>query len=196
MQTRATTPEATQAKREAILDAALTLFAERGYHGTAVPAIAQAAGVGAGTLYRYFESKEQLVNALFVREKERIVGYVMADFDPGRPPRDQFHHFWTRIVGYAREHREAFHFLEHHHHAPYLDGSSRALEDRVIGMATTVIQQIQAIRVFKPVAPQALMMLVWGTIVMLMKEHFRGVCPLTEQLVEQTESLCWEAIRL
>ena len=69
MQTRATTPEAVEAKREAILDAALSLFAERGYHGTSVPSIAKRAGVGAGTLYRYFENKEKLVNALFLREK-------------------------------------------------------------------------------------------------------------------------------
>jgi AcrR family transcriptional regulator len=41
-------------KREAILGAALELFAERGFHGTAVPQIADKAGVGAGTIYRYF----------------------------------------------------------------------------------------------------------------------------------------------
>ena len=52
-------------KHEAILDAALALFVERGYHGTAVPAIAERAGVAAGTIYHHFESKEQLVNAVF-----------------------------------------------------------------------------------------------------------------------------------
>src|SRR5690606_27876447 len=52
-------------KREAILHAALELFVERGFWGTAVPEIAEKAGVGAGTIYRYFESKEALVNALY-----------------------------------------------------------------------------------------------------------------------------------
>jgi len=43
-------------KRETILAAALELFVERGFYGTAVPEIAERAGVGAGTIYRYFES--------------------------------------------------------------------------------------------------------------------------------------------
>ena len=49
------------ARQEAILQAALQLFAERGYHGTAVPEVASLAGVGTGTIYRYFESKHKLL---------------------------------------------------------------------------------------------------------------------------------------
>jgi AcrR family transcriptional regulator len=56
-------------KRDAILAAALELFAERGFHGTSVPEIAERARVGAGTIYRYFPSKEALVNALFRAQK-------------------------------------------------------------------------------------------------------------------------------
>jgi len=52
-------------KRDDILQAALELFAERQYDGTTVPMIADKAQVGAGTIYRYFESKEVLVNELF-----------------------------------------------------------------------------------------------------------------------------------
>ena len=52
-------------KREAIMTAALELFVERGFFGTAVPEIADRAGVGAGTIYRYFESKEALVNEIY-----------------------------------------------------------------------------------------------------------------------------------
>jgi TetR/AcrR family transcriptional regulator, repressor of fatR-cypB operon len=51
-------------KREAILNAALQLFTEFGFHGTAMPQVAERAGVGAGTIYRYFTSKEALVNTL------------------------------------------------------------------------------------------------------------------------------------
>ncbi|MGN6106845.1 MAG: helix-turn-helix domain-containing protein, partial [Kofleriaceae bacterium] len=55
-------------KREAIIAAALELFVERGFFGTAVPEIAERAGVGAGTIYRYFESNEALVNAIYRQE--------------------------------------------------------------------------------------------------------------------------------
>ena len=54
-----------QNKRDDILNAAMELFGELGYDGTTVPMIAERAKVGAGTIYRYFENKESLVNILF-----------------------------------------------------------------------------------------------------------------------------------
>src|SRR5262245_20911865 len=45
-------------KEEAILNAALELFVERGFHGTTVPSVAERAGVAPGTIYHYFASKE------------------------------------------------------------------------------------------------------------------------------------------
>ena len=67
-------------KEEAILAAALELFAERGFYGTAVPAVAQRAGVGAGTIYRYFDNKEALVNVLYRRWKQAYSLALMTDF--------------------------------------------------------------------------------------------------------------------
>ena len=52
-------------KREAILAAALDLFNERSFNGTPMPLVAERAGVGAGTIYRYFESKEALGNVVY-----------------------------------------------------------------------------------------------------------------------------------
>src|SRR4029077_3887695 len=84
-------------KREAILEAALELFAERGFHGTAVPLVAERAQVGAGTLYRYFTSKEALVNALFQQWKAALFQALTADFPTDAPPRQQFHELWQRL---------------------------------------------------------------------------------------------------
>jgi len=51
-------------RRQEILDAALSLFAERGFDATTVQGIAAAAGVAAGTVYLYFPSKEHVLLAL------------------------------------------------------------------------------------------------------------------------------------
>src|SRR3954470_21561139 len=118
-------------KREAILDAALLLFGELGFHGTAVPQVAQKAGVGAGTIYRHFESKEALVNAVYQRWKMKLAEVLGNDFPFKAPVRAQFHVFWLRMADFAREHRAGFMFLERHHHATYIDAKSRACEELV-----------------------------------------------------------------
>ena len=51
-------------RRRMILDAALTLFARDGYAGAEVEQIAREAGIGKGTIYRYYPSKRELFLAL------------------------------------------------------------------------------------------------------------------------------------
>jgi AcrR family transcriptional regulator len=51
----------TRDKREAIIEAARTLFAKQGYEETTIAEIARAAGVGVGTVYLYFQHKRQIL---------------------------------------------------------------------------------------------------------------------------------------
>ena len=55
------------AKRDAILRAAIDVFAERGYFNAQVADVARAAGVAAGTVYLYFHNKDHLLTSIFDR---------------------------------------------------------------------------------------------------------------------------------
>ena len=54
-------------KRDAILRAAIDVFAERGFFNAQVADVARAAGVAAGTVYLYFKSKDDLLVSIFDR---------------------------------------------------------------------------------------------------------------------------------
>ncbi len=60
-------------KRRRILDAAVQIIARDGYSGARVADIAKTAGVADGTIYRYFESKEDLLLTLF---EEMVGGFL------------------------------------------------------------------------------------------------------------------------
>jgi AcrR family transcriptional regulator len=53
-------------KRKQILDAAIRVFADHGYHGSRVGDIARDAGVAHGLLYHYFASKDELLHTIFL----------------------------------------------------------------------------------------------------------------------------------
>ena len=55
-----------EVRREQIIDAALTIFAEKGCGGTSVREIARCVGVTEGLIYHYFASKEELMRACFI----------------------------------------------------------------------------------------------------------------------------------
>jgi len=63
-------------KRERILDAAVRVFARKGFHATRVSEVAKAAGVADGTIYLYFESKDHLLVSLFEHRVERLLAYL------------------------------------------------------------------------------------------------------------------------
>jgi TetR/AcrR family fatty acid metabolism transcriptional regulator len=73
-----------EAKFHNILDAALELFVEKGFHQAKISEIARAAGVADGTIYLYFKNKEDLMASLFdvkiealahqLREQTQLLG--------------------------------------------------------------------------------------------------------------------------
>jgi TetR/AcrR family transcriptional regulator, fatty acid metabolism regulator protein len=65
--------ERAQDKREKILRAAVTVFAERGYFHARVADVAKEAGVADGTIYLYFKSKEDLLVQVFGEGMERFL---------------------------------------------------------------------------------------------------------------------------
>src|ERR1700760_1355591 len=60
-------------KKKAILAAALKLFAEKGFYKTSTRAISRKAGIAEGTLFNYFETKEDLALYFFDREMDEVI---------------------------------------------------------------------------------------------------------------------------
>jgi AcrR family transcriptional regulator len=61
--------------KQAILTAALKLFAEKGFYNTSTRAISRKAGIAEGTLFNYFETKEDLALYFFDREIDEGIGW-------------------------------------------------------------------------------------------------------------------------
>ncbi len=100
-------------RREAILGAALKVFAEKGYRTATLEEIAERAEFGKGTLYNYFpEGKEGLLFAIFDDVTSGIQGIAQSAFSPDRVGQVSFRvmlsDFVARLVAYSNEHRELF----------------------------------------------------------------------------------------
>ncbi len=91
-----------QDKRNAILEAATQVFAERGL-GAATSAISGAAGVAEGTLFTYFQTKDELVNALYREIKVGLADAMMSAFPRNGSVRSRLEHVWNRYVEWGIE---------------------------------------------------------------------------------------------
>ena len=73
---RARQPAQKQQRREALLHAAATLLDEHGLEGVSLSAIARQAGLAKSNVYRYFDSREQILLELFAADEAVWVGQL------------------------------------------------------------------------------------------------------------------------
>jgi TetR/AcrR family fatty acid metabolism transcriptional regulator len=89
-------------RRRQILDAAVRVFARRGFHACRVSDVADEAGVAYGLVYHYFRSKEEVLDTLFVERWEILLTVVReADAAPVAP-REKLRAIASFIVGSYR----------------------------------------------------------------------------------------------
>jgi len=182
-------------KRRRILRAALELFAERGFHGTAVPDVAERAEVGPGTIYRFVASKEELVNVLFRETKARLGQALMHGDDPSEEPSARFLALWDRLYAFAERDPVAVHFLELQDHAPYLDPTSRAVEHGVLLPIVEAVIAMQARGVLRAdLRPDVLIAFAWGGFVGLLKAERAGYLRLDAELVRSAALAWWRSV--
>ncbi len=178
-------------KREDVLEAALELFEERSYGATPMPVIAERAGVGSGTIYRYFPSKEALANAIYRDGKEQMRRYLVDAIPADLDPRIEFGHWWRQLFAFARDHPAAFAFIETHHHAPYLDEESKAVGAPVDVAAVQLVARAQAAGVVRDAPPAELIAMVFGAFVGLVRGQREGRLTLDDALVTRSEEAIW-----
>ncbi|HKB93074.1 MAG TPA: helix-turn-helix domain-containing protein, partial [Gaiellaceae bacterium] len=80
---------AAEEKRRVILDAAVRVFAEKGFHTSRVGDIAEEAGVAHGLLYHYFSSKDEVLETIFREHWTALLDRIHAAEESEEPVLDQ-----------------------------------------------------------------------------------------------------------
>ncbi|WP_337031593.1 TetR/AcrR family transcriptional regulator [Paenibacillus illinoisensis] len=182
-------------KQEDICAAAMQLFAARGYDGTTVPMIAEQAKVGAGTIYRYFENKEALVNSLITQCVLKLFEAIRTGYPEHLPIREQFTHIYSRLFDYARNNVDAYLFINTHDDAYYLDGKSRQVINEFMAFVGEAIRQGQVQNEIRQMPTSALIAIVYAPINVLIKQMQNNVLIYSEELYKDLEDSAWNAIR-
>jgi len=168
-------------RRRAMLDAALVVFAEKGYDGATLDEIAERAEFGKGTLYNYFpEGKEAILFALFDEVFEGMTALIHDHFTEaeGLPVRRAFHGLIARLLHHFTENQETFFLLikeaqrlmltEHERVAALLQHRDRSIE-ALVGP----IEQAVESGAFRPLPPPAIAHMLIGNV----KGYLMYACP-------------------
>ncbi|GAC1315739.1 MAG: TetR/AcrR family transcriptional regulator [Thermoleophilaceae bacterium] len=98
-------------RRAALLDAALDVFARRGYHAASIDEIAQAAGISKALIYEHFPSKKDLHVSLLERHTQEIFEALAAAAATSEPGRVRLRAGVDAFFEWVETHRKAFRLL-------------------------------------------------------------------------------------
>ena len=177
--------------RKCILDAALKLFSQKGYHGTNVPDVAAAASVGAGSIYRHFQDKRGLVNTLYREWKTRFRKSILEPLpEPHSSFENQFREFWGRLWRFYRSHPEALIFLDIHAHGGYLEEESRKVAIEFEKELVDWVENGQRNKAIRKGSPEVLIAMIYGSFLGLIKLE-QSADPLPADVMESSGSNAW-----
>ena len=185
-------------KRDDIVRSALELIAEHGFHGAPMAMVAERAGVGAGTIYRYFENKEVLITDLYRELEERIYPVIQEGYEPGKPIRERFLHLSTALLQYFIANPLDFRFIEQFHNSPYGVACRR---DKLLGTQEgcdffrELFEEGISLQVMKDLPLVILFALAFGPILAVVRDHILGFISMDDALISLTIEACWDGIR-
>lgn len=111
-------------KKQDLMEATLQLVSSHGMEGVSTALIAKEANVGMGTLYRYFESKEDLLRSIFISLREEMLVVVMEGIsETGASIFEQFKSIVKCLTRYYMDHRLEFLFLQKYSDSAYMKDS-------------------------------------------------------------------------
>ena len=98
-------------KRKAIMNASLKLFCESCYQDTSTARISQEAGVATGTLFLYFDNKEELINELYLECKDEYAAYIEEGVWEHSSFKARIRHIWDRNLEWKLNNPQKLKFM-------------------------------------------------------------------------------------
>jgi len=185
--------------RKEVMQAALRLIAEHGFHGAPMAMIAKTAGVGTGTIYCHFKSKDELIKELFLELRGTITAILIEGYSVDKPIRERFLHLSTALLKYFIENSLHFRFIEQYINSPYGVNFRRERFMREpsaeLDIFETLFEQGIAQQVMKDFPLPVHFALAFGPLIALVRDHVLGFVNLDDAMTVKFVESCWEGIK-
>lgn len=182
-------------KKNQIIEAALSLFVQQGLQATPMSQVAKAAGTGMGTIYNHFDSKESLINAIYIYVKEKEAAFVFQDYDSQKSVRWRFEYLYGRLMKYFMENPVEYQFMDRFSISPIITDETRTEGLRHFEIMRQLFEEGQAEQIIKTMPIQQLIYFVMGALSSIMRLQLISGQTMEDAEIKQHLVLAWDAIK-
>ena len=183
-------------KKQDILKATLRLITQKGFHGTPMSMIASEAQVGAGTIYRYFANKEDLINELYSCIKAQLIQIMLKDYSETYSIRENFRYIYINTLSYYISHPDELTFGEQYTNSPFIYTSTREENIKLFAPIITLFEKAKKEHIIKDMPTVMLWTLMFGIIKSHARLHIDQKVNLNDEMIEKSMLACWDALKL
>lgn len=181
-------------KREDILAASLDLIVESGLHAFSFSKLFARAGVGSGTVYHYFPSKEELVRSLYRETAALLDQAILSDYDATADLKTRFRLIMQKMAMFAIKNGKELELLNACNHSSYIPLELRQQATPALKLSLDLLAEGQATGQFVPMEPMMAVSMISGALLAVISGQQSGKFPSHVDQLDQTIEACWRAI--
>jgi TetR/AcrR family transcriptional regulator, repressor of fatR-cypB operon len=190
-------------KKAAIFTATIKLISENGFHASPISQIAENADVGIGTIYRYFKSKDELINGLFEYVDVLIASAILKGHNKKNSTHDQFYKYCQNIVDFSRNNPDLFVFLNLYTDSSYGTHMRKMVDTKygdnlLINTFPSPFYQLfteaKKENLIKYFPNRVLFILVYGSLSHYIKAITNGILEYDKKMEHSVIESCWDMI--
>lgn len=185
-----------QDKRQIILNTAEHLIAKTGFQGLSMHKLAQEAGVATGTIYRYFQDKDDLVEAVRIHVLQRVADMVQQGVEDHMPLKERFVLIWKNVAHITTTQKEVDIILNRiqYESLPTRPSCGTELERQMFHKIEAMFNQGKELGVFKPLDNHILASLSLDVGLSIARKHVLGCYVITEATLDAAINASWDAV--
>ncbi|MBL4587301.1 MAG: TetR/AcrR family transcriptional regulator [Flavobacteriales bacterium] len=182
-------------KKQAIIEATLALTSSHGLAAVSTALISKEAGVGMGTLYRYFDSKEELLHSIFIQMREQMLQIIFQGI--GSPELKVYQRFQSIIITltkYYVENRLQFQFLQKYSDSSYMKDSYLDESAIILDPIATILASGDDGTKFKNLPVHMIFGMIYGPVLSIIQLAHQKKIELDEEKLTILTKALWDSI--
>lgn len=181
-------------KYNLILRAAEKIISTGGIQGLSMQQVASEAGVAAGTIYRYFKDKDELILELRKDVLSQVAAAILQDHHLGTLE-ERFKRIWMKMHNYGKQPSPTNLSYEQYANLPGTHTDEiRALEMKLFEPLHSLFEEGLAQGIIQPLHPRALYAIAMEPSMAMARAMRRGLIEYDEKDITLACDLCWRAI--
>lgn len=182
-------------KENSIVETTLRLITSQGFHGSPMSQIAKEAGVAAGTIYHYFNNKNDLIRKVYKNVKKEMGEALMESYQEGLDYRIQFGKFWHGLFVFFINNPLKFQFLEQFHHSPFISEETQNESQVFYQPVLDFFQKGIQAGYLREMELELISSIIYGNIVSVCNLHLNNELYINEKREKAAINASWDSIK-